>query len=97
MTTEISVMYGSEKDNKKETQQHFMDSFSKYFSCFKKLKHTTYCLVIEDEYLPVILTWVTHSSAYDPFLYAAMPKRVDPRSHPLTDVTLSAPMPNLSE
>ena len=41
---------------------------------------------IGDEYLPVFLTWVTHSRAYDPFLHAALQNRVDPRSHLLTCV-----------
>ena len=37
-----------------------------FISC-KKLKYTTYHLVIENEYLLVFLTWVTQSSAYAPF------------------------------
>ena len=66
--------------NKKETQHHC----SKYFICFKKRRYTTHYLVIEEEFL---LTWVTHSNAYDPFVHVALPKRVDPCVHPLTVVT----------
>ena len=75
---------------------------SNYFICFKKLEYTTHYLVVEDEYLSGFLTWVTHSSAYDPFLHVALPKRVDPRVHPLTCSSKSltcgrlAPMRNVS-
>ena len=74
--------------HKKETQHNFMYIMFKInHICFKKMKYTTHYLVVKDENLPGFLTWFTHNSAYDPFLHVALPKRVDPRVHPLTDVT----------
>ena len=66
----------------------FEYTVTKYFIYFKKLKYTAYYayLVIENEYLPVVFLDGSPSSAYDPFMHGALSERVDPRSHPLTDV-----------